>query len=94
LKDKEKLELEAIEAGAEDIYKHEESLEVRTKQEELGMVKNFLEERKIKIEAASLEWIAKKEEKIEEKIKNKCQELFEELDNNDAVQEIYSNLKI
>jgi len=94
LKDKEKLELEAIEAGAENIYKHEDSLEVRTKQEELGMVKNFLEERKIKIEAASLEWIAKKEVEIEEKIKDKCQELFEELDNNDAVQEIYSNLKI
>ena len=93
LKDKGKLGLEAIDAGAEDIYRHDDNLEVHTKPGELEIVKNLLKEKKIKIEAASLEWVAKKETEIEEKTQEKCQELFESLDDNDAVQEIYSNLK-
>lgn len=94
LKDKEKLELEIIESGAEDLLQSNENLEVYSKPEELQVVKKFLEEKEIKIEAASLGWIPKKEKEVEEKILKKCQELFEALEDNDAVQEIYSNLKI
>ncbi len=91
LKNKEKLELEAIEAGAEDIYWHDAFLDVYTKPEELEIVKKNLEKKGINIESSSLDWVAK--EMVEIKEKEACQKLFEALDENDAVQDIYSNLK-
>ena len=90
---KEGLELIAIEAGAEDIYWHEDLLFIYTKPEELEKVKRNLEEKEIKIESSSLDWVAKKTIEIEEKEKESCQKLFEALDENDAVQDIYSNLR-
>jgi YebC/PmpR family DNA-binding regulatory protein len=91
---KERLELTVIEAGAEDIYWHEDLLFIYTKPEELEKVKKNLEEKEIKIDSASLDWVAKETIEIEEKEKESCQKLFEALDENDAVQDIYSNLKI
>ncbi len=41
-----------------------------------------------------LEWVPKYEIEISEKDKEACQKLFEALDENEAVQEIYSNLKL
>ena len=93
-KQKEELELKAIEAGAEDIYWHEDVLDIYTKIEDLEKVKKNLEGQGIKIESASLDWIAKDEVELEEKQKDAAEKLFEALDENDAVQEIYSNLKI
>ena len=49
-------------------------------------------ERKIK-EPGSLGWVPKQEIEVSEKDKEAGQKLFEALDENDAVQEIYSNLK-
>jgi YebC/PmpR family DNA-binding regulatory protein len=91
---KEDLEMLAIEAGAEDIYWHENILDVYAKPELLEEVKKNLEAKNIEIDSASLDWVAKEEISIDEKIKEACQKLFEELDENEAVQEIYSNLKI
>jgi len=90
---KEELELKIIEAGAEDIYWHNETLDIYTKVENLDMVKKNLENQGIKIESASLDWVAKKEITIEEKDKKMAQNLFDSLDETESVQEIYSNLK-
>jgi YebC/PmpR family DNA-binding regulatory protein len=87
------LELMAIEAGAEDVYWHGDILDVYTKIEELEKVKKNLEEKGIKIDSASLDWVPKEEISLDEKTKESCQKLFEALDENEAVQEIYSNLK-
>ncbi len=92
LKNKEKLELEVIEAGAEDIYWHNDILDIYTNPENLEKVKKRLEEKRIKIESSSLDWVAK--DIVEVKEKGACQKLFETLDENEAVQNIYSNLKI
>jgi YebC/PmpR family DNA-binding regulatory protein len=94
IKNKEELEMLAIEAGAEDIYWHEDILDVYTKIEELEKVKKNLEEKGIKIEGASLDWVPKEEFSLDEKTKEACQKLFDALDENEAVQEIYSNLKV
>lgn len=94
LKNKEKLELLAIEAGALDLYWHDDILDVYTKIEDLEKVKKNLEEKGIKIDSTSLDWVAKEEIKLDEKQKETCQKLFEALDELDSVQEIYSNLKI
>jgi len=91
---KEELELIAIEAGAEDIYWHTDILDIYTKPEELEKVKKNLEGKGIPIESASLDWVAKEQIELNEKQKESCQKLFETLDENEAVQEIYSNIKL
>lgn len=93
-KDKEALALKAIEAGAENIYWHNGLLDVYVKIEDLEGAKENLKREKIKIESASLDWVAKKMVKMEEKENQLVEKLFEALDENEAVQEIYSNLKL
>jgi YebC/PmpR family DNA-binding regulatory protein len=89
---KEEVELKAIEAGVEDIRWHEDFVEILTKPEELDQVKKILDEKGVISEASSIGWIAKEE--IEVANKENLEKLFEALDDNDAVQNIYSNLKI
>ena len=93
---KDDLEMKAIEAGAQDFswIEQEEGncLEIYTKVEDLEKVKNQVETQGVKIETAGLDWVAKEAIEIDNKQKNTAEKLFEELDENDAVQEIYSNL--
>ena len=63
------------------------------KSKDYEKVKKALEEKQIKIESASLEYVAKEEVVVSEKEKEQAQRLFDALDDNDAVNEIYSNLK-
>ena len=90
---KEELELLAIEAGAEDVIQEDNLFYIHTNPEELEKVKKTLEDKNIKIESSMLGWIAKEDIEVDEKGKISCQKLFEALDENDDVQEIYSNLK-
>jgi len=94
IKSREELELAVIEAGAEDIRWYGDDLEVYTMPGNLEKVKKILEEKGIKIDSFSLDWVAKETVDLDEKQKEACQKLFEALDENEAVQEIYSNLKI
>lgn len=93
LKVKENLEILAIEGGADDIKWSDEQLDIYTKPEDLEKIKKFLEEKQVKIDSASLDYIAKEEVELPEKEKEQAQKLFEALDSNDAVNDIYSNLK-
>lgn len=93
-KPKEELELVAIETGADDVRATETSLEVYSKPEDFEKVKKSLAEKGLKIENTSLGWIAKEEITVSEKEKDRAQKLFEALDENDAIQDIYSNLKL
>ena len=94
-KDKASIELIAIESGAEDIdYDEKENvLDIYTKTEELEEVKKELINKKIEIDSSYLGWIAKDKVNIEKKEKSSCEKVFEELDEKDDVQNIYSNLK-
>lgn len=93
-KKKEELEMAAIEAGAEDVYWHNNILDVYTKPEELEKVKKNLEEKGVQAESTTLDWVAKEQIESDKKNKEACQKLFEALDENEAVQEIYSNIKL
>lgn len=88
------LELLAIEAGAQDIYWHDDVLDIYTKTEELEKVKKSLEEKGVQTGRASLDWVPKEEIPADEKTKETCQKLFDALDELESVQEIYYNLKI
>ncbi|MBI2053946.1 MAG: YebC/PmpR family DNA-binding transcriptional regulator [Candidatus Staskawiczbacteria bacterium] len=89
----EDLELIAIESGAEDISRRGDVLDIYTKLENLEAIKKNLEEKQIKIDSASLEWVAKEEVDIGQKEKEQAEKLFLALDENDAINDIYSNLK-
>jgi YebC/PmpR family DNA-binding regulatory protein len=91
---KEDLELMAIEAGAEDLYWREDELDIYTKVEELDKVKKELEQRGIKVESSTLDWVPKERIEVSEKQRETLLRLFETLDESDSVQEIYSNAKI
>jgi len=93
LENKEKLEMAAIEAGATDIEWNADIMNIYTKIDNLEEVKKSLEEEEIKAESASIDFVAKEEVLVTDEEKEACQKLFEALDENDAVQEIYSNLK-
>lgn len=93
-KGKEELELLAIEEGAEDIKEKENILEIYIKPEKFEDLKKKLEEKKIDIESSSIEFLPKEEVETDEETKNKLETLFNSLDENEDVQEIYSDLKI
>lgn len=93
-KSKETLELTAIESGAQDFFWRDDLLGVLTKPDELEKVRKNLKEKEIKIESTSLDWEAKEETALSEEEKSACQKLFTALDENDSVQEVFSNLKM
>ncbi len=92
-KSKEDLELIAIESGADDVKSEQDAFYVYTKPEDLEMVKKSLEDKQLKIDSARLEYVAKEEIIISDKEKEQAQRLFEALDENDSVNDIYSNFK-
>jgi len=91
-KNKEEMELTAIEAGADDLDWHENILYLYTKPEDLEKTKKTLEEKKLKIMSADLEWVPKENVPITDEIKEKNQKMFEALDEHDDVQNIYTNI--
>jgi YebC/PmpR family DNA-binding regulatory protein len=93
MKNKEALEMETIEAGADDIYWYENILEVHTSPENTEAVKKALETKGVKVESFSLAWLPKEEIEGDEKTKEQVGRLMDALDDNDSVQEVYSNLR-
>lgn len=94
LQNKESLELVSIEAGAEDIGWRDDNLDIYVNVENLEKTKKALEEKGVKIESSSLEWKSKETIALEEKERSSCLKLFEALDENDNVQDIYSNIRL
>lgn len=94
VKDKEELELLLIESGAENFEWQQEGLVIYTKPEDLDRVKNFLEDNNAKIESSQLEWVPKENIDIDEQTKEKSLKLYEILDENDDVQNIYTNFNL
>jgi YebC/PmpR family DNA-binding regulatory protein len=91
---KDELEMKAIEAGAEDLYWREDGmLDIYTKPADLEKVKNNLQTTGISVDESSIDWVPKEEVAVDQKTADSAQKLFDELDENDAVQGIYSNLK-
>lgn len=94
LQNKEALELVSIGAGAEDVGWRDDNLDIYVSIENLEKTKKSLEEKNVKIESSNLEWKSKETIALEEKERASCLKLFEALDENDNVQDIYSNIRL
>jgi YebC/PmpR family DNA-binding regulatory protein len=80
-----------LEEGAEDIQTEEEYFEVYTPLESFEPVRKALANKNFEIENASLQWIAKNEIAVEGEEAEKVMKLIESLEDNDDVQNVYSN---
>lgn len=87
----EDLELELIDQGIEDFKKEEEGIEVYTDIKDMQKIKEFLETKGLKVEA-EIESVPKERIKMEEADKEKLEKFFEELEDNEDVNDYYTNL--
>ncbi|RRD39954.1 YebC/PmpR family DNA-binding transcriptional regulator [Leptotrichia sp. OH3620_COT-345] len=93
--DEEKLMEAALEAGAEDVIEKENSIIVVTDPNDFEKVKEELEKSELKIEEAEITMYPQNEIEITDKeTAVKILKLYDDLEDNEDVQEIYSNFNI
>ena len=93
IKNIEEFELQAIDAGAQDMKEEEERVVIYTGINNLQAMQSTLEKEGFKNIDSSLEWVAKDEIEISQGDQKKLRALFEAFDENADVQAIYSNTK-
>lgn len=92
IKNKEDFELKIIDTGADDIIEEEEGFTILTKVENLAYLKELIEKENIILESAEIELIPQNKIIVEsESIKNKINKLLEELEENDDVNNYFTN---
>ena len=92
--DEEKLMEIALEAGADDISTEEDVYEVLTAPEAFETVKNALEEESVAIASAEVTKVPQNTVKVEGKQAEQILKLMDALEDNDDVQQVYSNFDI
>lgn len=92
--DKDELELELIDAGAEDIEENDDTIVVYTAMTDFGRMQKKLDELGIEIENASLQRIPNDYKKLEPQIALKVLRLIDEFEDNDDVQNVYHNIEM
>lgn len=81
----------ALEAGADDFSVEDQYYEVQTSLESFEPVRRALLNKKLEIENASLQWVAKNSISVSGEDAEKVIKLIEALEDNDDVQNVYSN---
>ena len=90
----EDLELEFIEAGAEDVELEEDSITVTTAFEDFGNFNKKLEELKIEPQKAELQRIPQVDKRLSVSEARIVLRMIEELEDNEDVQNVYHNLEM
>jgi YebC/PmpR family DNA-binding regulatory protein len=86
------LELDLIDAGAEDIDKGEEEIIVYTKFTEFGHMLKFLESKHLEARSSELHYIPTTTKELSEEHQDEVLKLVETLEADDDVQQVYHNL--
>ena len=86
------LELELIDAGAEDINKEEAGATIVTAIGNLQAVKKFLDSKNISVESAELEYIAKEKKELNEEDLKKVEQFIDALDECEDVSNYYTDI--
>ncbi|MFC1645543.1 YebC/PmpR family DNA-binding transcriptional regulator [Patescibacteria group bacterium] len=92
-KDLDDLELQVIDAGAEDVEIGDDMLVVYTRADELQKTRENLENMGVNIESAELAYVPTQIAKISEKEQESYEKLRDILEENDDIQEIYDNIE-
>ncbi len=92
--DLEELELELIDAGAEDIEEEDGFITVTTALEDFGSMQKKLEELNIETESAKLERIPNSTETLDVESAKKVLKLVDVIEEDDDVQAVYHNLEM
>ena len=88
----EALELDLIDAGAEDIEQSEEEIVVYTKFTEFGHFQKFLEEKQLEAKSSELQYIPNMTKELSEEQQDEVLKLIEALEGDDDVQNVHHNL--
>ncbi|MFN3693874.1 MAG: YebC/PmpR family DNA-binding transcriptional regulator [Ignavibacterium sp.] len=83
-----------LDAGADDLQTEEEFYEITTTVENFESVRKALQENNLKVDNASLQWIAKNTIEVKGEDAEKVMKLIEALEDCDDVQNVYSNADI
>jgi YebC/PmpR family DNA-binding regulatory protein len=83
-----------LEAGADDLTTEEDFFEIQTSVESFETVRRTLIDKKFIVENASLQWIAKNLIEVKGEDAEKVMKIIEALEDNDDVQNVYSNADI
>ncbi|SFE20609.1 YebC/PmpR family DNA-binding transcriptional regulator [Thermophagus xiamenensis] len=92
--DLETLELELIDAGAQEIEMEEELIIVTTEMADFGAVQKKLDELGVKVENASLQRIPNTYKEVDVETAKKFLRMIDEFEENDDVQNVYHNLEM
>ncbi|MFA5183927.1 MAG: YebC/PmpR family DNA-binding transcriptional regulator [Patescibacteria group bacterium] len=88
----EDLELALIDQGVVDFQKEAEGLTVYTEVKDLQVIREFLEQKGLKLAAVEIEYVAKDKMNLAPAEQEKLDKFFDELDANEDVSDYYSNL--
>lgn len=88
------LEMELIDAGAEDIQLEDDSITVTTAMEDFGQMLKKLEELKIETENAELQRIPKTTVKVDKETARKVMKLIDHFEDDDDVTNVYHNMEL
>ena len=88
---REELELQLIDAGAEDIQEADGHLEIKTKPEKFQTVLRALQGQSIEPLESGIRFLPKETMAVNDEVKAKLEELFGELEAHDDVEDYYTN---
>jgi YebC/PmpR family DNA-binding regulatory protein len=86
------LELDLIDAGAEDIERNDEEIIIYTKFTEFGHMLKFLESKNLEAKSSELQYIPNTTKELSEEQQDEVLKLVEVLEGDDDVQAVYHNL--
>ncbi len=94
IKNKDEFELNIIDQGAEDIEEEDEGFTITSSVEDFKKIQEYIDQKSIPFESAAIEMVPKDKIDIDEKSKEKIEKLFAELEDDDDVNEYYTNADI
>lgn len=86
------LELDLIDAGAEEIERNEDEIVVYTRFTEFGSMQKFLESRQLEAKSSELQYIPNTTKELSDTEQDEVLKLVDALEGDDDVQNVYHNL--
>ena len=90
--DMDEFELELIDHGLEEIFETDDGLQIFTTFENFGSMQRALEERKVEVRSAGLQYVPKTMANVTPEQEKEVNDLIEELEDDDDVQHVFHNM--